>query len=308
MPITNLINAASKVTINKNHYALYDQTMQGNRMNIHFLRNHEPIVFDTHNHGFYEIVVVLNGKLKYTVEGRNYDLCAGDIMLINKLEFHSGVVSASKPYERFTMWFHPDLLQNWSNLHLDVDLQNCFKLCTQRQNNLLRLDAVSFSKLVYLAENMCQLFDEMQENDSYNSALLYAMSFEFLVRLNIAYNKQQDASKEREQVGDPKFNDLIAYINTHLDEELGLDFLAQKFGFSKYHMARAFKEYIGMTIHQFVINKRLLQGKYLIELGVLPTKAYLDCGFNDYSNFSRTFKQKYGILPSKLHEQAMSTQ
>lgn len=310
MPLTNLQNSGQNIILNPNHYAVYDQTMTGNSMDVHFLKNHDQIVFDTHNHGFYELMIIINGKVKYTVEGRNYDLSAGDIILINKLEFHSGVVSSSQPYERFIIWIHPDLVHKWSNLDLGVDLQQCFKLCSQRQNNLLRLDAISFSKFVYLAENMCQVFSELEDkdkaNDPFINSLRYALSFEFLVRLNIAFNKPQEANKELMQVGDPKFNDLIAYINAHIDEDLSLDFLAKKFGFSKYHMARAFKDYTGMTIHQFIINKRLLQGKYLIELGVPPTKAYLDCGFNDYSNFSRTFKQKYGILPSKLHEKALS--
>ena len=91
-----------------------------------------------------------------------------------------------------------------------------------------------------------------------------------------------------------KIMDLLAYINEHLAEDLSIDHLAQTFYISRYHMMRLFKEEMGYTIGNYISYKRLSLAKELIEKGMPVTQACLDCGFKDYSTFSRAYKKRFG--------------
>ena len=64
-------------------------------------------------------------------------------------------------------------------------------------------------------------------------------------------------------------------------------------------MMRQFKEETGYSIHQYILEKRLLAAKGLIREGMSAGAAALECGFQDYSAFARAFKKKMGMAPSE---------
>lgn len=97
-----------------------------------------------------------------------------------------------------------------------------------------------------------------------------------------------------------KLSALLKYINLHINDNLSLDELAQRFSLSKFYLTRRFKELTGLSLHQFIVKKRLTKARYLISVGVDPYRAAVDAGFNNYSHFSRTFKSYFGQNPSSI--------
>ena len=91
-----------------------------------------------------------------------------------------------------------------------------------------------------------------------------------------------------------KILDILQYINENLDGELGIEILADHFYISKYYMMRLFKQETGYTLGQYTSQKRLLLAKELLLSGVPGTQACFDCGFKDYSTFSRAYKKFFG--------------
>src|SRR5262245_17636356 len=60
------------------------------------------------------------------------------------------------------------------------------------------------------------------------------------------------------------------FIETHLEENISVQALADIAGLSMYHFARAFKQSEGMTPHDYVIQSRVLRGKDLLATSDLP--------------------------------------
>lgn len=79
---------------------------------------------------------------------------------------------------------------------------------------------------------------------------------------------------------------------------LTLDVLARTAGLSRYHFLRTFERLTGVTPHQYILRTRLRDAAERLALGrgkVLDIA--LDAGFNDLSNFTRTFRQEFGASP-----------
>ena len=67
-------------------------------------------------------------------------------------------------------------------------------------------------------------------------------------RNRTAYEQEHPKSQKEEQ---NLYENLMDYIEEHLDEELTLEKLAGEFFVSKYYIAHIFKENIGLSIHQY---------------------------------------------------------
>ena len=87
------------------------------------------------------------------------------------------------------------------------------------------------------------------------------------------------------------------YIMEHLDEPVSIDTLAGYFFMNKYTFMHTFKRCCGMSAYQFILQQRLTAALGMIRKGISLTVASQSCGFNDYSNFYRSFRHYFGKSP-----------
>ncbi|HIK16432.1 MAG TPA: helix-turn-helix transcriptional regulator [Leptolyngbyaceae cyanobacterium M33_DOE_097] len=91
------------------------------------------------------------------------------------------------------------------------------------------------------------------------------------------------------------------YIDSHLQQELKLDDLAAIAQISPYHFLRLFKQSMGVTPHQYILQRRLNRAKYLLrssELSIVEIAA--QAGFCDQSHLTRYFKRMIGVTPKQF--------
>ena len=96
---------------------------------------------------------------------------------------------------------------------------------------------------------------------------------------------------------------MADYIEQHIREGISVEDLAGQVHMSKYHFLRKFKEQTGVTVHNFVLNKRLIRASEELLLGESLTEVWQDCGFADYSSFLRNFKKAFGVSPGRYRDQ-----
>ncbi len=97
-----------------------------------------------------------------------------------------------------------------------------------------------------------------------------------------------------------RVNRAIDHIVRNLAQPLRLQEVSQAACFSPFHFHRVFKGLLGETLNQFVKRQRLERALYLMSHAPQRslTDVALDCGFSSSSDFSRCFKQRYGVPPS----------
>ncbi|MDN5204218.1 AraC family transcriptional regulator [Fulvivirgaceae bacterium BMA10] len=97
-----------------------------------------------------------------------------------------------------------------------------------------------------------------------------------------------------------RINNVIAFIEKNLDQELRLDDLSQKAFFSPFHFHRIFSAIVGEPLNTFVNRKRIERIASILAVGTSKPLVELafKYGFNSPSSFSRAFRKFYGISPT----------
>jgi AraC family transcriptional regulator len=91
------------------------------------------------------------------------------------------------------------------------------------------------------------------------------------------------------------------WIDAHSHEPIGLDAIAREAELSVFHFLRVFNRVFGVTPHQYLVRSRLRHAVRLLAEDTRPvTDVAFDVGFNDLSNFVRTFHRAAGISPARF--------
>lgn len=268
---------------------------------IFHLKDTQRQDFNYHFHDFDKIVLLLQGKVTYHIEGNSYPLNPYDLVLVHHHELHRPTIDPCVPYERIILYLSPDLLKSYQNN--DYDLSSCFLLAKQQQSHVMRADLSKVSPVYQTIKKL----DEAYGQDHYaNELYCHALLLEFMIHLNrIAKGDQIEYLPSLSQRS--KVFQIITYINEHLTKPLSIDEIAGCFYLSKYHMMRQFKEETGFTIGQYITQKRLLMAKDLLKTGQSITTVCYECGFHNYSTFFRAYKSLFGKSPRQSSSQKEAT-
>ena len=95
---------------------------------------------------------------------------------------------------------------------------------------------------------------------------------------------------------------LYDYILAHLEEPLpSLKVLSSKFGTNEHKLKDGFRHFFKTSIYQFYNQERLKRAFFMIEHTGIPLKNIsVMNGFNNYPNFSKSFKKQFGFSPNEL--------
>ena len=93
---------------------------------------------------------------------------------------------------------------------------------------------------------------------------------------------------------------VLRGLEARLDERHTLAELARIGGLSPYHFLRTFRDVTGVTPHQWLLRARLRAAAQRLATRSDPVTAVaLDVGFEDLSNFIRSFRAEFGVSPSR---------
>ncbi|MCQ4271696.1 MULTISPECIES: AraC family transcriptional regulator [Pseudomonas] len=88
------------------------------------------------------------------------------------------------------------------------------------------------------------------------------------------------------------------YLHAHLEQDLGMDQLAQIAGVDRYRLTRAFKAAYGLPPHAYLIQLRLTRARRLLARGETPALVAATLGFADQSHLGRWFRRAYALTPA----------
>lgn len=251
-----------------------------------------PDRFVLHAHRSCELYYFIKGNGYYTVEGNDYELTPGCLLAMRGGEAHTPHIRSDAPYERISINFLPS-----SFPLLEKELSNLFLERPLGKSNMI---VPTGDSARFIADCMARICREGSENAPKAQILSCLMP----VILELYHIKNQKASTEDSspiaplpQGSSDTVARIIEYINANLTTIKSLDDLGQEFFFSKSYINRIFKESTGSSVWDYIVLKRLLLSRTLLQEGKQANIVASECGFSDYSSFYRQFKQRFGISP-----------
>lgn len=255
------------------------------------LTDKETHEIKTHYHDFDKITIFIKGKVSYMIEGKSYELKPYDIVLVRHNDMHQLSVDNREIYERIIVYISPNFMNAYKTESYDLNF--CFQKAKEEQSNVLRIPSLEKSSLFRSIVRLEKSFaDEGYAAELYRQVLF----LEFMVHLNRAALKNHLEFIDTEN-NHSKVSEILQYINDHLTDELSIARIADNFFVSKYYMMRQFKQETGYTMGNYISRKRLLLAKELILSGIPSSQACFDCGYKDYSTFSRAYKRFFSESP-----------
>lgn len=246
--------------------------------------------FERHFHNTHELLFVVSGRVRLTIEHDVYDMQAGDAAFISNLEEHATAV-LEEPYSRY---------------FLTVSAQELERLV---QNptlaSIFRLRPASFVHCVpcrAAAEQITTLFLRMiaaaQAERPYGAEYMgHCLS---LLLTDIFWLHPQ-AFPGHEMTLSKMVYAAQRYLDLHFTEPLRIQTLADSLFVSASWLSHSFKREVGMSPRKYVQLMRLSAAQEMLlreRLSVLETAHR--CGFPDASSFIRAFQQHYGMTPKQM--------
>ncbi len=254
------------------------------------LRTRQEAKINYHYHEFCKLVMLVSGKGFYTVDGQRYLLQPGDTVIVGSRSVHCPEIEGGCVYERIIIYIDPEYLQRQSVL--DCDLTEVF---SGQYGHVLRPGDARSRKLFSLAADLEQ---ELSAEGYGREILSGSALLRLLVQIG-KYQRREDTPKAQPvNPENPRVQAMLRYLDENLSEDLDIDALAETFYVSKYHMMRQFRQETGLTIYNYLTQRRLIHAREMIEGGSRATEACYRSGFRSYSSFTRAYAKLFGTTPT----------
>lgn len=104
-----------------------------------------------------------------------------------------------------------------------------------------------------------------------------------------------------------ELNHVIDYIEDHItDDNLSLEIISEYAGVSDYHFRKIFFYLSGLTLNEYIKNRKLSEANKDLLNGEKVTDVALKYGYQSMDGFTRAFKKWSGFLPSDSIKKGIS--
>ena len=267
-----LINSHELVVYQSNdHYSL--------RHNIY----DEDYYMEQHWHKSIEITYVVKGSKSSTINGKTIPAPEGTLLLVNSgvshdIQVHAGLEGIVLLLERSYLEYLAPQCANRDFAYESDKLES---------TNLISwlLEAVA-----------CQ-----EEGDRLGTKMAIMEIMKILTTQLLL-----DGTAPKDKHDDEAYN-LVLAIQEHIDynyaSKLSLDQLARLTNYNKTYLATVFKKKVGLTIFEYLKNKRLEQSLYELRATKMTiVEIALKNGFSNIQSFNVQFKAAYAMTPNEYRK------
>ena len=266
--------------------------------------------FDTlppHAHDYYECYLFIEGDITMEIfsgkdKSEKVKMYPGDLMIMPPgIKHHASMDDPSKSYQRLVFWISRDCCN--SLLKESVDYMYLMQKAEAFHQYIYHLVTAQF----HLVESkFFRLLEEISSERYGSAAARHLCLCDLILTINRTIYDEEHKTGGSDELS--LFQNILSYVESNLQEPLSLDDISGKFFVNKYYVAHLFKDTLGISLHQYIIKKRLDACRSAIVGGEGISAAYEKFGFRDYSSFFKAFRKEYGMSPREYQNLYRYTQ
>jgi AraC-like DNA-binding protein len=248
--------------------------------------------YRSHHHPEYEIFYVRKGEgnIIRCIEGYEYIVRPGSILLVPPNVSHDHRILSNQPYSHLSIHFLPEML--------DKTERSLFRpLFDPRNAYYTDSSALAGAFAGSLLE--CMDMDKQIRDRAVKCRILAILTGLYKLKdMSCRITPSRVFQNKR-------IRDILDFISDNLRQPISLNVLSRRFSMNKNHLNVIFRKETGTTVERYIRIQRLYIARQNIGAGMQATEAAYDVGFNDYSNFFRAYKAFFGYAPT-LASQSVS--
>lgn len=256
--------------------------------------NEEVENYPPHWHTDLEIIMPLENKYTAILEKQTYQLHPGDILIIPSGEMHE--LLAPETGRRMIFQIDHAIIREVNGFD---SVYHKFYPCALIRKEY---DIEEYDELVDLLSKIASEYHERAPlfEASIHSLILYFFVLLGRIQLQATEVSSTEKQHQKQQTYIDIFFNLCTFMNEHCTEDLTLEDLAKKTGFSKSHFIRLFKEFAGVSYYEYLTKRRMIHAEILLldhpEYSI--SEIAMQSGFNSLATFNRVFKTFHNCTPT----------
>ena len=285
-----------KPTDNQPRLETMGQSQQG--YEAHCLHSEIMEVSQYHCHDYFEFYIHLRGGQFMGVDEQQYTLRPNQVFILPPFCMHGlSCTEEMHHYERAFLNVAPEVLQRLGCGQMDLDAFFRANASAGRYTYQISDEAAAefVKNLRAIQARAGQPADQIHRLRDYAR---------MMTALGIICEAMGEATPvESDRLGNSVIQDVLLYINTHYTEQVSVAELARRFNVSSSYLSHEFSRFTNRSVYEYVLYRRImLSRQQMLGEDSLNTIAY-QCGFNDYSNFLRSFSRVVGMSPRAYRNQ-----
>ena len=289
---------AMQTTYNQVPFAPMEQAKQGFEAHYQISETFEVTQF--HCHDYYEFYIHLHGGEYMGVDNRLFLLKPNQVFILPPFCMHGlSCTKEMKNYERSYLNLSPEVMRVLSCGQIDLDQffrsHTSDGVCTYQLTDRDAEQYVTWiRRILHNQENHTDEGDAIHRFENYTLLMN-------IVNL-LCQTMRRTAPVEGEAFGNNIIQEILDYINNHYTQPIRMENLARSFGVSVSWLSHEFARFTNRSVYDYVLYRRvMLARQQMLGDASLNDIAY-QCGFNDYSNFLRSFTRIVGMSPSQYRK------
>ena len=237
---------------------------------------------EQHTHNFIEIVYTLDGKGIHYIDGKEYIVGGGDVLVINY--HHSHAITPVENFRYFDIMLKPEFINDTLRGTDDIFL-------------FLRLsDFTDISSSVNRDFLIEWVREEQVMSEPANGIILHSA---VSMLLSIIFRKMSEDQATRLAVN----KHLLSYVRHNCANRLLIHEIASRCGYTPEHFSRMFKKYTGKTPISYIIECRIDKAReLLLTTDRAIEEIVFECGFSNRTEFFKKFHEYVGVTPLQFRK------
>jgi AraC family transcriptional activator of pobA len=260
-------------------------------MIIPFSRLKKEMQTTLHRHEFYEMMVILSGKTKQTVDFKRYDVKAKEILIISKGCLHQG--GPGERLEGFTITFTADFFSKEQFEYLSqLEIFN-----PSYNSSRIIFDTGGWSKITTIFAALKQEYLSAVGTPDKNTLCFLLLAFASKV------NEYADRSDHSHPNQTETVKSFFSLLERYFKESHDVNFYASRLNVSSKMLTQALMKATGMTTSQAINNRLIIEAKRDLSFSSKSIEEIgFDLGFDNQLYFSRFFKKLASSTPQNFRK------
>lgn len=261
---------------------------------IHLTSLRDGLRLYPHEHEEIEITCITKGQGFFYIDHREYYVREGNILVIPAHSIHLAKPSRKEPAAFCSLVFSPNCLC----------LSSRSLLYSKYISPIIKQDIFFPQYLDGLELWHKEIYAVIKEMESYAGKEDMEL-LEQSALLKIWYLLYQNCVMEKYAAdrNSTRLKSCLDYLHNHYADEISIHYLASRVNMSEGHFSRVFKEYMKVSPMEFLIQIRMEESKKLLrESEKSIGEIALECGFHDFSYFSKCFRDKTHLSPKEYRK------